>query len=61
MQSFGFMELIKPEYQTYIITSFYYPPPPFHFETFYNKLSEKSMKIKFDILKQNKLSLLQIN
>jgi hypothetical protein len=42
MQSFGFIELIKPDYQTYIITSYYYPPAPFHFETFYNKLSEKS-------------------
>ena len=42
MHSLGFRELIKAEYQTYIITSYYYPPPPFHFETFYNKLSEKS-------------------
>lgn len=42
MRELGFKELIKPEYQTYIITSFYYPPAPFHFETFYNKLSEKS-------------------
>jgi len=41
MQSLGFTELIKAEYQTYIITSYYYPPAPFHFETFYNKLSEK--------------------
>jgi 2-aminoethylphosphonate-pyruvate transaminase len=47
MQSFGFIELIKPEYQTYIITSYYYPSAPFHFETFYNKLSEKSMRIHF--------------
>jgi hypothetical protein len=45
MKSFGFVELIKPEYQTYIITSYYYPPAPFHFETFYNKLSEKSMRV----------------
>jgi hypothetical protein len=42
MQKLGFIELIKPEYQTYIITSYYYPPGPFQFETFYNKLSEKS-------------------
>lgn len=49
MQSFGFIELIKPEYQTYIITSYYYPPAPFHFETFYNKLSEKSMRNIFII------------
>jgi hypothetical protein len=42
MKKLGFVELIKPEYQTYIITSYYYPPEPFQFETFYNKLSEKS-------------------
>ena len=42
MRQFGFTELIKPEYQTYIITSYYYPPAPFSFESFYSKLSEKS-------------------
>jgi hypothetical protein len=47
MQKLGFIELIKPEYQTYIITSYYYPPGPFQFETFYNKLSEKSKRIDF--------------
>ncbi len=53
MQSFGFVELIKPEYQTYIITSYYYPPAPFNFETFYNKLSEKSIRIyKINFLKR---------
>ncbi len=45
MKKFGFIELIKPEYQTYIITSYYYPPAPFQFEIFYNKLSEKSIQI----------------
>jgi hypothetical protein len=45
MQSLGFIELIKAEYQTYIITSYYYPSAPFHFDTFYKKLSEKSMRI----------------
>ncbi|UJR10110.1 hypothetical protein I4U23_014332 [Adineta vaga] len=45
MQSFGFIELIKPDYQTFIITSYYYPPAPFHFETFYKKLSEKDQLI----------------
>jgi hypothetical protein len=44
MKSFGFTELIRPEFQTYIITSYYYPPAPFHFETFYSKLSEKSRR-----------------
>ena len=43
MREFGFKELIKPEYQTYIITSFYYPPAPFHFDTFYSKLSERGL------------------
>lgn len=43
MRTLGFVELIKPEYQTYIITSYYYPPAPFDFQTFYNKLSEKRM------------------
>ncbi|CAF0832049.1 unnamed protein product [Adineta steineri] len=45
MKSLGFIELIKPEYQTYIITSYHYPPAPFHFETFYKKLSEKNQLI----------------
>ncbi|CAF0747507.1 unnamed protein product [Adineta ricciae] len=45
MRSFGFVELIKPEYQTYIITSYYYPPAPFNFESFYQKLSKKDQLI----------------
>ena len=46
MQKLGFVELVKAEYQTYIITSYYYPAAPFHFETFYQKLSEKSTSIR---------------
>ncbi|CAF3277041.1 unnamed protein product [Rotaria socialis] len=45
MRTLGFIELIKPEYQTYIITSYYYPSAPFNFQTFYNKLSEKHQLI----------------
>ncbi|CAF1467074.1 unnamed protein product [Rotaria magnacalcarata] len=45
MKTLGFIELIKPEYQTYIITSYYYPSAPFNFQTFYNKLSEKHQLI----------------
>ncbi|CAF0909618.1 unnamed protein product [Rotaria sordida] len=45
MKALGFVELIKPEYQTYIITSYYYPPAPFQFQTFYNKLSDKHQLI----------------
>ena len=50
MRKLGFVELIKPEYQTYIITSYYYPQTPFNFEKFYNKLSEKSNKKKKNAL-----------
>ncbi|CAF1232334.1 unnamed protein product [Rotaria sp. Silwood1] len=45
MHALGFVELIKAEYQTYIITSYYYPPAPFQFQTFYNKLSNKHQLI----------------
>jgi aspartate aminotransferase-like enzyme len=61
MQSLGFKELIKPEYQTYIITSYYYPPAPFHFETFYNKLSEKSRTSADDSPSKMNRKLFQIN
>lgn len=49
MQKLGFVELVKAEYQTYIITSYYYPPAPFQFQTFYNKLSDKRMRITLEI------------
>lgn len=60
MRELGFKELIKAEYQTYIITSFYYPPAPFHFETFYNKLSERGLSSRVVVFLEPSF-LLQIN
>lgn len=42
MRKLGFKEYLKPEYQSYIITSFLYPDHPnFNFANFYNILSER--------------------
>jgi 2-aminoethylphosphonate-pyruvate transaminase len=46
MQAMGFKVYLKPEYQGYIITSFYYPSHPnFDFHKFYELLSEKGYLI----------------
>jgi 2-aminoethylphosphonate-pyruvate transaminase len=40
MQALGFQPYLKPEYQSPIITSFYYPEHPnFTFAEFYNRLN----------------------
>jgi 2-aminoethylphosphonate-pyruvate transaminase len=46
MRALGFEEYLKPEDQSYIITSFRYPKHPnFRFEQFYKALNEKGYVI----------------
>lgn len=46
MRALGFQEYLKPELQSYIITSFRYPEDDhFDFETFYTKLNERGCVI----------------
>lgn len=46
MQRLGFHTYLSPDYQSYIITSFYYPDDPnFSFETFYERLNRKGFVI----------------
>jgi len=46
MRNMGFEEYLAPEHQGYIITSFRFPRDPnFNFDTFYEKLNEKSFVI----------------
>jgi len=46
MRSMGFVEYLKPEDQSYIITSFRYPEHPnFKFEDFYRRLNDKGYVI----------------
>jgi 2-aminoethylphosphonate-pyruvate transaminase len=45
MRKLGFRELLAPELQGYIITSFLCPPPPFSFENFYGALFERGFVI----------------
>ena len=46
MREMGFKEYLKPEHQSYIITSFLFPDDPnFSFESFYNKLNERDQVI----------------
>jgi 2-aminoethylphosphonate-pyruvate transaminase len=40
MRDLGFDAYLDPADQSYIITSFRYPPPPFNFEQFYSRLSD---------------------
>jgi len=46
MQRLGFQVYLRPEHQSYIISSFHYPDDPrFSFETFYERLNEKGLVI----------------
>jgi len=46
MRALGFREYLRPEHQSYIITSFHYPAhPAFRYEEFYQRLSDKGMII----------------
>src|SRR5438874_2080667 len=46
MKTIGFHVFLKPEVQSYIITSFYYPnDPKFTFNEFYRRLSDKGFII----------------
>jgi 2-aminoethylphosphonate-pyruvate transaminase len=46
MCALGFRPVLRPEVQSYIITSFYYPDhPAFDFGAFYNGLSDRGMII----------------
>ena len=46
MRSLGFRPYLRPELQSYIITSFYFPNDPrFTFDAFYRRLSEKGFII----------------
>jgi len=46
MRALGFRPYLRPEVQSYIITSFHYPQhPKFHFDTFYRELSDRGMII----------------
>lgn len=45
MARLGFRSYLRPEVQSPIITSFYYPPAPFNFTQFYRSLAEKGMII----------------
>ena len=46
MQRLGFHTYLSPDYQSYIITSFYYPDDPnFSFDTFYERLNRKGFVI----------------
>jgi 2-aminoethylphosphonate-pyruvate transaminase len=46
MRALGFREYLRPEHQSYIITSFHYPAHPgFRYDDFYQRLSDKGMII----------------
>ncbi len=46
MQRLGFQVYLRPEHQSYIISSFHYPDDPrFSFEAFYERLNEKGLVI----------------
>jgi 2-aminoethylphosphonate-pyruvate transaminase len=45
MTRLGYEPLLPAENQSPVITSFLYPDPSFHFETFYNKLKQKGFVI----------------
>jgi len=46
MRALGFRPYLRPDVQSYIITSFHYPQhPKFHFDTFYRELSDRGMII----------------
>jgi len=46
MTALGFRPYLRPDQQSFIITSFFYPDhPKFHFETFYRRLSDRGYVI----------------